>query len=85
VSQNHNLEPILDIRNLSTSFYTTQGEVKAVDQVSLSLMKGQTLGLVGESGCGKSVTSLSILRLIEGAQGRIKSGEVFFSGRDLVK
>jgi oligopeptide/dipeptide ABC transporter ATP-binding protein len=75
-------EVLLQIRDLHTSFYTHDGVVKAVDGVSLEVRRGEVLGLVGESGCGKSVTSLSILRLV-GAPGKIDSGEIFFEGRDL--
>jgi ABC-type dipeptide/oligopeptide/nickel transport system ATPase component len=75
-------ELLLDIRDLRTSFYTHDGVVKAVDGVSLSIRRGEVLGLVGESGCGKSVTSLSILRLV-GEPGKIDAGEILFEGRDL--
>jgi oligopeptide/dipeptide ABC transporter ATP-binding protein len=76
-------EVLLQVRDLYTSFYTRDGVVKAVDGVSFEVRRGEVLGLVGESGCGKSVTSLSILRLV-GAPGRIDSGEIFFEGRDLL-
>ena len=75
---------ILEIKNLKTQFYTEGGAVKAVDDVSLIVRRGEVLGLVGESGCGKSVTSLSIMRLV-GQPGRIIAGEVFFDDRDLLK
>ena len=65
-------------------FYTHDGVVKAVDGVSFEVHRGEVLGLVGESGCGKSVTSFSILRLV-GAPGKIDSGEILFEGRDLLK
>ncbi len=77
-------EPLLQITNLHTSFFTDAGEVKAVRGVSFSLEKGKTLGLVGESGCGKSVTALSIMRLVS-FPGRIVSGEVSYKGKDLLK
>ena len=67
--------PLLDIRNLVTTFHTPQGRVPAVDGVSLSIERGGMLGLVGESGCGKSVTAMSILRLVA-APGRIESGQI---------
>ncbi len=70
--------PILEVKNLKTFFYTHAGVVKAVDDVSFSVEKGETIGLVGESGCGKSVMSLSIMRLIANPPGRIVSGEIFF-------
>lgn len=75
---------LLKINNLRTSFFTEAGEVKAVDGVSFSINKGETLCLVGESGSGKSVTALSIMRLIP-RPGRIISGEVIYQGRDLLK
>lgn len=77
-------EIILDVRNLTTQFDTEQGSVTAVDQVSFSLERGKTLCLVGESGCGKSVTSLSILRLVPEPPGRITGGEIHYQGKDLL-
>jgi oligopeptide/dipeptide ABC transporter ATP-binding protein len=76
--------PLLEIKNLRTHFFTRDGTVKAVDGVSMSVNDGKTLGLVGESGCGKSITAMSILRLIA-RPGRIVEGEILLSGRDLVK
>lgn len=76
---------ILEVKNLKTYFYTDDGIVKAVDGVSFDLKKGETLGIVGETGCGKSVTALSILRLIPQPIGRIIGGEIIFEGRDLLK
>jgi oligopeptide/dipeptide ABC transporter ATP-binding protein len=78
-------ETILEIKNLVTSFKTDSGKVIAVDDVSFSLKKGQTLGLVGESGCGKSVTSLSIMRLIATPPGKIESGSIVYKNSDLLK
>jgi oligopeptide/dipeptide ABC transporter ATP-binding protein len=78
-------DPILEIKCLRTQFQTRGGIVKAVDGVDLSLDRGQTLGIVGESGCGKSVTALSILRLLPKPAGRIAAGQILFAGRDLVK
>ncbi len=78
------MEPLLELRNLSTSFYTGQGEVQAVRDVSLSVSRGEALGIVGESGSGKSVTFLSVLGLLAGA-GRVKGGEALFGGTDLLK
>jgi peptide/nickel transport system ATP-binding protein/oligopeptide transport system ATP-binding protein len=78
-------EPLLDIKNLKTYFFTRKGVVKAVDGVDLSLNEGETLGLVGESGCGKTVTALSIMRLISEPIGRITEGSINFEGKDLVK
>jgi oligopeptide/dipeptide ABC transporter ATP-binding protein len=81
---NGNNDRILDIRDLRTYFYTEDGVVKAVDGVDLHVRRGEVLGLVGESGCGKSVTSFSILRLV-GIPGRIVGGEIFFEGEDLLR
>jgi peptide/nickel transport system ATP-binding protein len=78
-------ENLLDIRDLSTHFSVRGFTAKAVDQVSLSIPAGQTLGLVGESGCGKSVTAHSIIRLIPQPPGRIVAGEIVFEGQDLLK
>ncbi|MEH7343102.1 ABC transporter ATP-binding protein [Bacillus sp. JJ1532] len=78
-------EKILDIRNLRTSFFTDEGEVKAVDGVDFSIEKGKTLGIVGESGSGKSITSLSILRLLQEPIGKIVGGEVYFKGENLLE
>ena len=75
---------LLSINSLKTSFFTRWGIVKAVDGVDLSVRKGETLGLVGESGCGKSMTALSILRLVPKPKGRIVEGEIWFQGRDLL-
>ena len=76
--------PLLEIRNLRTHFFTQDGVVKAVDGVRFKVEDGKTLGVVGESGCGKSITAMSILRLI-GRPGRIVEGEILLYGRDLVK
>ena len=74
---------LLDVRNLSVIFETESGVAKAVDDFSFSLDKGKVLGIVGESGCGKSVTSLSILRLIS-SPGKVLSGKIIFAGQDLL-
>jgi peptide/nickel transport system ATP-binding protein len=74
---------ILEVRNLHTQFDTLDGVVRAVDGVSFELKRGETLGIVGESGCGKSVTALSILRLIPTETGRIASGSIRFEGEEL--
>ncbi len=78
------VEPILDIADLRTWFFTRDGVVRAVDGVSFHVIPGETLAIVGESGCGKSVTALSILRLIASPPGRIVSGSIRFAGRDLL-
>ncbi|HEY2539340.1 MAG TPA: ABC transporter ATP-binding protein [Stellaceae bacterium] len=77
-------EPILDIVDLRTWFFSRDGVVRAVDGVSFHVNPGETLAIVGESGCGKSVTALSILRLIPSPPGRIVSGSIKFAGRDLL-
>jgi oligopeptide transport system ATP-binding protein len=79
------MEPLLEVRDLRTQFFTQDGVVKAVDGVSFHLMPGETLGLVGESGCGKSITALSIMRLIPSPPGKIVSGEIIFEGEDILK
>ncbi len=78
------MTPLLEIENLKTQFFTRDGIVRAVDGVSYSVGAGETLAVVGESGCGKSVTALSILRLIPSPPGRIVAGSVRFQGRDLL-
>jgi oligopeptide transport system ATP-binding protein len=79
------MEPLLKIRDLQTRFYTDDGVVHAVNGVSYDMEAGETLGVVGESGCGKSVHALSIMRLIPDPPGKIESGEIIFDGRDLLK
>jgi peptide/nickel transport system ATP-binding protein len=76
--------PLLAVENLKTHFYTRDGIVRAVDGVSFEVHSGETLAIVGESGCGKTVTSLSILRLIASPPGRIIAGRLLFDGRDLL-
>ena len=76
--------PLLDIRDLSTQFLTRQGALPAVDRVSFHIEPKETLALVGESGCGKSVTAASILRLVPDPPGRIAGGRILFEGRDLL-
>lgn len=78
-------EVLLEIRNLQTHFKTDEGEARAVNGVDLKVPKGETLGLVGESGCGKSVTALSIMRLVPEPPGRIIGGEIIFDGQDILK
>ena len=78
-------QPVLSVRGLRTSFRTAQGMLPAVDGVDLDLHAGETLGIVGESGCGKTVTALSILRLIPEPPGSIDAGEILFDGRDLLR
>ena len=76
---------LININDLRTYFYTEDGVVKAVDGVDFEIYPGETLGIVGESGCGKSVTSLSIMRLIESPPGKIVSGEIMYDGKDLTQ
>lgn len=78
-------EVILSVKDLKTSFFTRRGTVRAVDGVSFDLVKGECLCLVGESGCGKTVTALSILGLIDSPPGRIVGGEIFYRNMDLTK
>jgi oligopeptide transport system ATP-binding protein len=78
-------QPLLEVKNLKTQFFTQDGVVKAVDDVSFYVMPGETLGVVGESGSGKSMTGLSIMRLIPNPPGKIVNGEVNFNGRDILK
>jgi ABC-type oligopeptide transport system ATPase subunit len=79
------MEKLLDVKDLHVSFKTYNGEVKAVRGVSFHVNKGETVAVVGESGCGKSVTSQTIMRLIPQPPGIIKEGEILFEGRDLTK
>jgi len=76
--------PLLEVRGLRTSFHTSDGIVRAVDGIDFSVDRGEIMGLVGESGCGKSVTSLSIMRLVA-SPGRIEAGEIVFDGKDLLR
>ena len=76
---------LMDVRNLVTRFYTQDGGVHAVNGISYTMEEGEILGVVGESGCGKSVHALSIMRLIPTPPGKIEGGEVWFDGRDLLK
>jgi oligopeptide/dipeptide ABC transporter ATP-binding protein len=78
-------DALLDVRNLSTYFYTRSGVVKAVDRVSIKLNSRETFGVVGETGCGKSVMALSVMRLVEWPPGKIVDGQIDFLGRDLLK
>ncbi|QCR33553.1 ABC transporter ATP-binding protein [Lysinibacillus sp. SGAir0095] len=80
-----NQTPVLEVKNLKTHFFTDEGVAKAVDGVSFYLNKGETLGIVGESGCGKSMTSLSILKLIPTPPGKIVEGEVLLNNEDINK
>ncbi|RIK39835.1 MAG: peptide ABC transporter ATP-binding protein [Chloroflexi bacterium] len=78
------MEPLLEVKNLRTQFFTQDGVVRAVDDVSFDIMPGETLGIVGESGCGKSITAMSIMRLIPSPPGKIVSGTINFQGEDIL-
>jgi peptide/nickel transport system ATP-binding protein len=77
-------EPLLDIRGLKTHFATDNGMVRAVDGVDITIGRGETVGVVGESGCGKTVTAMSVLKLIAMPPGRIVEGQILWQGRDLI-
>ena len=81
----HHTENILEVDKLITSFETDRGLLRAVDQVSFSVPEGKTVGIVGESGCGKSVTAMSIVRLLPQPSGKILGGHVYFKGKDLIR
>ncbi|MCK4898348.1 MAG: ABC transporter ATP-binding protein, partial [Anaerolineales bacterium] len=76
---------LLDVTNLTTRFFTQSGVVQAVNGISFSIMEGEIVGVVGESGCGKSVTMRSVMRIIPDPPGKIETGEVVFNGQDLLK
>lgn len=80
------MEPttVLQVKNLVTSFRTEEGKIKAIDDISFNVGKGRTLALVGESGCGKSVTSLSIMRLVPDSNGSIDQGEILLNGKNIL-
>jgi oligopeptide transport system ATP-binding protein len=78
------MEPLLEVKNLKTQFFTQDGVVRAVDDVSFHIMPGETLGIVGESGCGKSITAMSLMRLIPSPPGRIVAGSINFEGEDIL-
>jgi peptide/nickel transport system ATP-binding protein len=78
-------KPVLEVKKLTTSFFTEDGTIPAVDNVSFHINRGEILGVVGESGCGKSVTSLSIMGLVPNPPGKIVSGEILLNGVDLTK
>src|SRR5437899_12602915 len=77
-------EPLLQVRGLKTHFFADEGVVRAVDGIDITSNKGETLGIVGESGCGKSVTALSVMRLIPQPPGRIVEGQILYNGKNLL-
>ena len=79
------MDPLLSVSQLKTYFYTSEGVAKAVDDVSFAVGHGETVGLVGESGCGKSVTALSIMRLVDDPPGKIVGGEIRLEGKNLLE
>ena len=79
------MDKLIEVKNLKTYFYTAQGVVPAVDDVSFEIYNGETVCVVGESGCGKSVTAQSIMRIVAQPPGKYVAGEVLFEGRDLLK
>lgn len=79
------MDKLIEVKNLKTYFYTDAGVVKAVNDVSFSIAAGKTLGIVGESGCGKSITSLSIMQLLETPPGKIAGGEIIYRGENLLE
>ena len=78
-------EPILQVKHLLTQFHSDGGKVNAVNDVSFDIKEGQTVCLVGESGCGKSATAMSIMGLIDSSSGQVSNGEILFEGQDLLK
>ena len=74
---------VLEVRNLETTFFSDDGDIKAVDNISFSIREGEILGIVGESGCGKSVTSLSIMGLVPNPPGKVTSGDILLNGRNI--
>ena len=74
-------EKLLEVKSLRTSFFTAEGEVKAVDNVSYHVNKGEVIAIVGESGCGKSITQMSVMQLVQSPPGKIMGGEVLFEGK----
>ena len=78
------MDKVLEFKNLSTNFYTDEGVIKAVDGLSYDIKKGECVGIVGESGCWKSVSAMSVLRLIPYPPGIIEGGEINFKGKNLL-
>lgn len=78
-------EKLLEVKNLRTSFFTAEGEVKSVDDVSYYVNKGEVIAIVGESGCGKSVTQMSVMQLVQMPPGKILGGKVLLEGKNLLE
>lgn len=85
MSENEKKDVLLEVKNLKTSFFTHSGEVKAVDDVSYYVKKGEVIAVVGESGCGKSVTQMSVMQLVQTPPGKIVGGEVIFEGKNILE
>src|SRR3954463_7740537 len=83
--KNSQPSPLLEVKGLNIAFETSRGDIRPVRDVSFSIHPGQTVALVGESGCGKSVTAMSVLRLIPSPPGKVLAGSIEFEGRDLLK
>lgn len=79
------MKSLLKINNLSTHFHTEAGPIKAVNDVSFRIGEGETVCIVGESGCGKSITAMSVMGLVEGPNGRVVNGQILFDGKDLLQ
>ena len=84
MTEKDQIAPLLEVKNLSVQFKTDEGEVEALDKVSFEIKQGQTVGVVGESGCGKSVTAYSIMRLLPRPMGTISNGSILFKGKNLL-
>lgn len=85
MTETNNRTPLLQVKNLKTYFHSNSGLVKAVDDVSFEVYQGETLGIVGESGCGKSITCMSLAQLVECPPGRYEGGEILLEGQDMLK
>ncbi len=85
MTETNNRTPLLQVKNLKTYFHSNSGLVKAVDDVSFEVYQGETLGIVGESGCGKSITCMSLAQLVECPPGRYEGGEILLDGQDMLK
>ena len=85
MTETNNRTPLLQVKNLKTYFHSNSGIVKAVDDVSFEVYQGETLGIVGESGCGKSITCMSLAQLVECPPGRYEGGEILLEGQDMLK